>query len=157
MEHDDGLHDMWAALLANASVNRTVVVRLRYIALLREMSPDEAKLLNHLSIVQDTVQGLIAEEDMLMTRTSESHEEIDTKQERSKMIRAELLKIRNALIDDFQAIQDEGSRQKEFRFESCLAALQAAGLSYDGNLHFTDCQITPAGIEFLRACLPPKS
>jgi hypothetical protein len=46
-EEDEGLHDMWSALLANASSPlRTERVRLGFVAILRQMSPDEAGLLN---------------------------------------------------------------------------------------------------------------
>jgi hypothetical protein len=47
-EEDEGLHDMWAALLANAASASGENVRPGFIALLREMAPDEAKLLNWL-------------------------------------------------------------------------------------------------------------
>jgi hypothetical protein len=46
-EDDDKLHDMWAALLANAaSPEDAAKVRPGFIAILREMSPDEAGLFN---------------------------------------------------------------------------------------------------------------
>lgn len=47
LEEDEDMHTMWVALLANAS-SPTFAEKVRpgYIALLREMSPDEAALLN---------------------------------------------------------------------------------------------------------------
>jgi Abortive infection alpha len=46
-EEDENLHDMWAALLANAaSPENGNVVRPGFIAILREMAPDEAQVLN---------------------------------------------------------------------------------------------------------------
>jgi Abortive infection alpha len=46
-EEDESLHDMWAALLANvASPDHADRVRLGFIAMLKQMSPDEAALLN---------------------------------------------------------------------------------------------------------------
>src|ERR1700733_2109969 len=45
MEHDETLHTMWAALLANASSQIGRIVRPSFINLLREMAPDEAQLL----------------------------------------------------------------------------------------------------------------
>jgi hypothetical protein len=47
MEEDETLHDMWAALLANASSPANAdKVRPGFIAMLKHMSPDEAGLLN---------------------------------------------------------------------------------------------------------------
>src|SRR5580658_1521196 len=46
-EDNEDLHDMWAALLANAaSPENAESVRPAFIATLRHMAPDEAKLLN---------------------------------------------------------------------------------------------------------------
>src|SRR5450432_2161880 len=45
-EEDEGLHTMWAALLANASSEMAKSVRPGFISLLRAMAPDEAELLN---------------------------------------------------------------------------------------------------------------
>src|ERR1039458_3411347 len=47
LEENEDLHTMWAALLANAaSPDNTVEVRPGFISVLRQMSPDEAALLN---------------------------------------------------------------------------------------------------------------
>ena len=46
MEEDENLHDMWAALLANASLEHTAEkIKPGFIAVLKQMSPDEALLL----------------------------------------------------------------------------------------------------------------
>jgi hypothetical protein len=45
LEEDETLHDMWAALLANASLPDGDKVRPSFISILKEMSPDEAELL----------------------------------------------------------------------------------------------------------------
>ena len=46
-EDDENLHDMWAALLANAaSPEHAETVRPGFVAILKQMAPDEAKLLN---------------------------------------------------------------------------------------------------------------
>jgi hypothetical protein len=50
MEEDEGLHTMWAALLVNAaSPENAGGVRPGFIAILREMAPDEAHLLQLIS------------------------------------------------------------------------------------------------------------
>lgn len=47
LEENEDLHTMWAALLANAAAPATVVsVRPGFIAILKQIAPDEAKLLN---------------------------------------------------------------------------------------------------------------
>jgi hypothetical protein len=47
LEEDDNLHTMWSALLANASSpDRASQIRPGYIAVLRQLAPDEAALLN---------------------------------------------------------------------------------------------------------------
>src|ERR1035438_5844869 len=46
-EEDENLHDMWAALLANATSPLSAqIVRPGFIAIWKEMAPDEAGLLN---------------------------------------------------------------------------------------------------------------
>jgi hypothetical protein len=62
-EEDENLHDMWAALLANAaSPENGEKVRPGFIAILKQMAPDEAKLLRWLSEAPEdqslTVSGL---------------------------------------------------------------------------------------------------
>jgi hypothetical protein len=50
LENDEDLHTMWAALLANAaSPENAEKVRQGFIAILKQMSPDEAALLNFLA------------------------------------------------------------------------------------------------------------
>jgi hypothetical protein len=46
LEEDENLHDMWAALLANASSPDGSKVRPGFIATLKQMAPDEARLLS---------------------------------------------------------------------------------------------------------------
>lgn len=49
LEEDEGLHDMWAALLTNASMSESSdMVRPGFIAVLRQMASDEAAILNFL-------------------------------------------------------------------------------------------------------------
>jgi hypothetical protein len=46
LEEDEGLHDMWAALLANAASPDSDSVRPGFIAILKQMASDEAAFLN---------------------------------------------------------------------------------------------------------------
>jgi hypothetical protein len=53
-EDDEDLHTMWAALLANAaSPENTKKARPGFIAILKQMSPDEAKLMNWVDCHRD--------------------------------------------------------------------------------------------------------
>ena len=64
-EEDENLHDMWAALLANASSpDNAAKVRPGFIATLRQMAPDEAALL--IRIAEGRSRGQLAEESTLM-------------------------------------------------------------------------------------------
>jgi len=50
-EDDENLHDMWAALLANAaSLEHATKVRPGFVAILRQMAPDEAGLLKWICV-----------------------------------------------------------------------------------------------------------
>lgn len=54
LEENDNLHTMWAALLANAaSPENPKQVRTGFIAVLRQMEPDEAALLNWMVSIQE--------------------------------------------------------------------------------------------------------
>jgi hypothetical protein len=49
---------MWAALLANASSNMSLMVRPTFIAILKNMAPDEADLLKNLAARDSRIQAL---------------------------------------------------------------------------------------------------
>src|SRR6266568_709406 len=53
-EEDEDLHTMWAALLANAaSPGNAEKVRPGFLAILKQMAPDEAALLNRIANKED--------------------------------------------------------------------------------------------------------
>jgi hypothetical protein len=49
LEENEDLHTMWAALLANASSDKSGIIRPGFISILRDMASDEAELLNLLA------------------------------------------------------------------------------------------------------------
>ena len=57
LEEDENLHTMWAALLANAASPDTAKVRAGFIAILRQMEPDEAALLNLIAQTKTSTFG----------------------------------------------------------------------------------------------------
>lgn len=63
LEEDENLHDMWAALLANAgSAENAGKVRPSYVAILKQMAADEAALLNW---IYDEAEKSIPPKDIL--------------------------------------------------------------------------------------------
>ena len=62
-EDDESLHDMWAALLANAaSPENAEMVRPGFIAILKQMCPDEALLLNWIATYKGPPQSVTTPE-----------------------------------------------------------------------------------------------
>ena len=94
MEHDETLHDMWAALLANASADGPEIVRPSFISLLKEMAPQEAQLLNSirggviLSRLSPIFLERLAEGDRLYRRNVASQVSLETL-ESAVLVRAE--------------------------------------------------------------------
>jgi hypothetical protein len=140
-EDDKDLHDMWASLLANAASSVTPsVVRPGFIAVLRQMAPDEAALLNCM-YGEDPYHGWMLDEGTIL--------------ERYAALGFGPLEVRN----DFQGQFRESMSFLE-RFESCLANLQAAQLVSTAS-RSDDPQVayfahTIRGVGFLKACRPPK-
>ena len=58
LEEDETLHTMWAALLANASSDMAEIVRPSFISILKEMAPDEARLLSEVARKRDGLFSL---------------------------------------------------------------------------------------------------
>jgi hypothetical protein len=133
LEDDENLHDMWAALLANAaSPSNAEKVRPGFIAILKEMSPDEAKLLRWLSQARE-------DQSLPLSGLSRKIWNVD------RLLQAYL----KALTDGASVIPIEVS----------LDALEAAQVVR----RFTPpgwpddiCFITSRGYQFIQACQPPR-
>src|ERR1035438_7669249 len=75
LEENEDLHTMWAALLANSATESSDAVRPSFAAILRQMAPDEAKVMNWIFDLsegtrkkimwQDTVDALAFEPGLL--------------------------------------------------------------------------------------------
>ena len=136
VEEDEDLHDMWAALLANAaSPIANAPVRPSFIATLKQMAPDEANLLAWIydKSVEKTPEGPDHGVNVII------RESVDIE---------EFLLERNTDIDSVP-------------FGSCLNGLQAACLVGPSTptmvpLHDANYSLTYRGFEFIEACRPPK-
>jgi hypothetical protein len=134
-EEDEELHTMWAALLANASSPKWAGgVRPGYIALLQQMAPDEAALLN--CLYKDT-----------LSRKEPGYRETFVRylpNLRSKY--SELVNTKSKMADDCDA---------------CLDALEGSFLikrdyvEIDGKV-IPKIHLTGRGVNLVGACTPPK-
>jgi hypothetical protein len=141
-EDDDDLHTMWAALLANAaSPTKAEQVRPGFVAILKQMAPDEAVLLK-------LIAGFTTEYNSFLRNTHAS-----SKQNLDRMIMAytegQVARIRSSFRG-----QHEQTAESELRLDTCVQLLSNVGL-----VRFFD-QITllsALGEAFLEVCEPPKS
>jgi hypothetical protein len=131
LEENEDLHTMWAALLANSSLPSNVdLVRPGFVAILKQMAPDEAALLKALSIKLLEIYkfDFLAGES---PRTAVAAKE---------------------LIRDFGR-QGEDESDTFVRFATCIRLLQNVGIIENEQ----GISLTVLGRVFLFACDPPKS
>jgi hypothetical protein len=135
LEEDESLHDMWAALLANAASPEPVhAVRPGFIAALKQMAPDEAALLSWI----------------FQQRTGTTAPAFNTPIEF-----AELLTAHSSLCST--------GKTDPFAFHACVQSLQAQQLieqvpdpKHQGFLTHSYA-LTMRGVSFMFACRPPKT
>jgi hypothetical protein len=133
---------MWAALLANAALaEKGSKVRPGFIAILKQMAPDEAELLKIISDMTDEKMAL--------------QKAVGNRPSRRAVSLARLL-----FASDFQAIlfeqfprSDEEDQAVISRCRICMQALRNSGLvvNMDGVI-----LLGPFGRAFLECCEPPK-
>jgi hypothetical protein len=132
MEEDEFLHDMWAALLANASSPNAGKVRPGFVATLKAMAPDEAALLNHL----------------FKNRSGEGAGPFNAPF------------TNEALLLAYNSIRSPND-QDTFAFLACLQTLEAERLVekiYDPKLEgfiTHSYRLTMRGLALVYACIPP--
>jgi hypothetical protein len=132
-EDDETLHDMWAALLANASSPDDKPIKPIFIQALKAMTPDEARLLHFIYRRSQT--------DVKERYDPEGH--IFHEQE-----------LRNG----YSELPDKGG-YASMRFQACLDALQAAVFvqrRFGTNTSASYCSMTVLGWQFVNACSPPQ-
>jgi hypothetical protein len=138
-EDNEELHTMWAALLANASSpDNAEIVRPGFMAILQQMAPDEAALLNWIS--------------------GELGGGRDGELDRGALMRAyaELGFGARDYLHDTPSQMKESMTSVE-RFEACRDGLMAAQLikserKADVNVY----SLASRGYLFMKACRPPK-
>jgi hypothetical protein len=166
MEDDDELHTMWAALLANASLETGKLVRPSFISLLREMAPDEAQLLRTLSERWPRIADLEAEYRSQIGLLGDSSGSSLTAEDLARMRQeAELRDIfaqkENEVWTEFRekfvSIEGEDSESNEARYLSCVKTLEEAGLvELENSRRGGTLKLSGRGITFMAACSPPK-
>lgn len=157
LEHDETLHTMWAALLANAASDMPSIVRPSFFTILREMASDEAELLNAFPDYEADRESSIEELRKVSTRVRKhppSH--LDSIKE----------PLKEGLRSKFRALVGENLRGSDARFSTCIQAPETAGLILKGSSSYEDedgdlqvympHRLTGRGIMFLRAVNPPK-
>jgi len=151
MEEDENLHDMWAALLANASTDWSAQVRPSFIRLLQDMAPDEAKLM------QDFTDGEI---DLSMLRKGLHGQRFptltDLKNAESDLRRKEVA-ISAEIKKRFAAFAHEDKQATERRFDACIQSLESVRLIVkNSSPEGTRWELSERGVLFMNACRPPK-
>ena len=142
LEDDKNLHDMWAALLANAASPENVgKIRPTFIAILKQLAPDEASMLKEIAAV--TVDYV----SVLQTTTAGSKEALD------RMLKNRTNQMSNRVITAFASLPGETRDETDRRFQTCLQSLSYLGLldvSHDLTV------LSAYGKTFIDACQPPK-
>jgi hypothetical protein len=142
LEENEDLHTMWAALLANAASPAQVeMVRPGFIAILRQMAPDEASLLK---LIGDVTDGHIS---FLAAFTARSKQALDRAIESNSVI------LMTRLRASFSREGEDGSVM-DFRLQTCVRLLDNVGLLQIGDDIFL---LSALGRTFLESCCPPKS
>lgn len=131
-EDNEDLHDMWAALLANAASPGQQNVRAAFIGTLRQMSPDEALVLRYMRSCESDMAPFVA-----------------------------ILEEYKRLFPEEAHNPHSNPRGNEDRLyrsvNACLNSLEAAKtVSLRSVMGESYLQLTPFGVTFLEACEPPK-
>jgi hypothetical protein len=142
LEENDNLHTMWAALLANSSSPETFEsVRPGFIAILKQMAPDEAGMLRLIAEMTDGYGSF------LRTFTATSKPALDRAITAHNLIQWERLRA------GFRR-EGEDESAMEFRFQTCAQLLHTAGLI---EISGENIVLSALGRAFLEACYPPIS
>jgi hypothetical protein len=141
LEEDETLHDMWAALLANASSpEHSANVRPGFIAILKQMAPDEAALLK---TVEELTDGHFT---LLRPQSFRSKAALD------RAVGAHNAIHMTRICESFAKREGEEKDETSSRLETCILILENMGL-----VDYQDVVLlTAMGGTFFNACRPPK-
>jgi hypothetical protein len=145
LEENEDLHTMWAALLANAaSATKGEMVRPGFIAILKQMAPDEVVLLKGIVELTDGHRSF------LRSFKAASKQDLDRAIAQDIITRTSELRV---LI----MRTEEDRTAAESRFQTCLALLDNAGLISVGSEHgVSTVMASDLGGKFVEACSPPN-
>jgi hypothetical protein len=154
LEEDETLHDMWAALLANAASPECAGrVRPAFISTLKQMAPDEAALLNwmfseRVGLGEGAFQAAVIFS-LLDVRTETHPLQFDAAFSHAD------------LVDAFCSLGfGKGPETVDgIDFETCLYNLESAKLiqlTLTGGSDYWKACLTFRGIALIAACQPPK-
>jgi hypothetical protein len=138
MEEDEDLHTMWAALLANAASHEHLQkIRPGFIAILRQMAPDESALLNWMYDALES-QPIVADSDLMRTYASLGFGPRDEANKQKQIVESQ------SFLERYLPCRDNLSAQELIRHRSDHV---------DDTALFS---LTGLGTTFVRACRPPK-
>ena len=141
LEEDETLHDMWAALLANASSPEdSDKVRPGFIAMLKQMAPDEAALLKTIEELSDGHFKL------LRPQSFPSKAALD------RAVQAHNALYMTRVCESFPKRDGEEKEEAVSRLETCILILENMGLVDSREI----VVLTVMGGTFLNACRPPR-
>jgi hypothetical protein len=144
LEENEDLHTMWAALLANASSPTNAgKVRPGFIAILKQMAPDEALALKVIQESEEARQVLLSK-----ARTSETPELAAQYRQKSQSISGEPLRT---VLHQRLTQTDSSFINVDSPIWICQSVLESTGLIKTGQL-----ELSNLGREFLESCEPPK-
>jgi hypothetical protein len=145
-EEDENLHDMWAALLANAaSPGHAEKVRPAFISVLKQMSPDEARVL----------KWLHEHEDVWKQRNGFSIFDLQSIQVELAFVTKEESRSMTKFDGRFVACLDGLEGELLIRRDYWKSEDQADPKVYPAPVLYT-FTITVRGVDFIEACRPPK-
>jgi hypothetical protein len=147
LEENDDLHTMWASLLANASKpDHELRVRPGFLASLRQMAPDEARLLEWIQEHEEEWPH----DSALKWHTAQSELGFTTKKETETAIRIDCRMA--TCLDGLEAQQ---LIRRRYWLPDSSSFLDEPHKFPRKQVSFT-LSITERGIAFLEACSPPK-
>jgi hypothetical protein len=155
LEENETLHDMWSALLANAASDIGQIVRPGFIALLREMAPDEAQLLHTIFELPRRLKNVGS--GYGFQYEANGFVKSNFKQGDTREVSFEAERIGKEYRGQFPHIAGKDAKAEEARYKLCVQSLELAALiekeKHDG---FLSHRLTPRGEAFMAACSPPK-
>jgi hypothetical protein len=140
LEESEVLHEMFAALLANARIPKGPEVRPAFIGIVSQLAPDEAVLLNEIRIQSNEYQSWqmgvgtlpLAKRQLAIDERNREH-------------------VRR-LIESLPVLANESEEERSSRMRTCARILDGLGLV--AHVNFIPI-MTGLGITLLNACTPP--